>query len=271
MKSGSEAKAQSYLIAAVIVVILVLIAAALVLWKPWSTPTSETTTTGTTTSTTETTTKPPEATQTGAAASLKARIYSGELPISNVTLTTNFTFIYFGVEPDKADVIIYLFYDMQCPYCAMELVKTSDYLASVVSKNNASLVLVDLLVHEEAADRHAYIRCLAKKGAPVLAILHDYYSESMNKGSWLSLEALKRIAAKYGDWEISQDCINNEKKGLTDMRNWAISELGVRGTPTIIISSKTLQKAYMIPGYVEPQDLKNIIDQLLSGKEPQTG
>jgi len=264
LTGNPRATARTYVTAAIAVVVLIAIAIAL-----WKTMQPQNQQTFTTTTTPASTTEAPAAPK--VLVSLKASVYSGPLPMGTSTLVSNYSYIYFGQPPDKAEVVIYLFYDAFCPYCAREVVESAEYLGSLAASGNVSLVLVDTLVHDMAADRHGIFRCLAKQGAPVLAIMYEYYKESMDMGQWMKPGSLMHIAEKYNATTDMASCINSEADEVKEMKQWVIGTIGIRGTPTVIIHSSKLGKAYAVPGYVGLENLKKAIEPVLSGQEPTTG
>ena len=202
----------------------------------------------------------------------KADLYNGSIQIGNTTTGPGAPLVYIGAPPDKAEVTVLIFYDLQCPYCALEFHNASSILAKYLQHyDNLSIILVGFIVHDEAKDYHAYIRCLAEQKAPVLAILYEYYSNVIAAQSWPSFDKLKTIASQYGDWSIGDDCLQRQLSQLVRIDVWSYDTLRVDATPTMIVQSKKLGTAYLSRGVTSPEKLDSLLASLLKGEEPELG
>lgn len=158
--------------------------------------------------------------------------------------------------PEDARIYIYFFYDLYCPYCAMEMVESADYYAELASKYK--VILVDFIVHEQGLEGHALLRCAAKQGAPILDVLSEWY-EPVASGERPGIDKLRDILAKYGV-NPDEDCASAEKDRALEISRLS-AMLGVRGTPTVAIyDSETRTVLNAAIGYMGEEELRKFIE-----------
>ncbi len=202
----------------------------------------------------------------------KANLYNGSINVGNSTTGPGVPLVYIGAPPDQAEVVVMVFYDMKCPYCALEFQNATKVLAKYLEKyDNISVILAGLIIHEDVKEYHAYIRCLAQQHAPILAILYEYYTITLNNQAWPSMEKLKSIASEYGNWSVSDDCIQKELQNLVRIDIWSLDTLQVHGTPTLIVQSEKLDTAYVSSGLTSPDKLDSLLASLIKGEQPNLG
>ncbi|MEB3779384.1 MAG: thioredoxin domain-containing protein [Desulfurococcales archaeon] len=174
------------------------------------------------------------------------------------------------VGPKDAKLELYVFYDLYCPYCAREFTESLDYMISLTERG-VKLVFVDTVVHPEAVDMHAELRCVAASGGPYVEILKDLYASFVEEGKPPSMELLKQLESKYGyKGHSSGDCTKKEKFNAVSMTQYAIQQLGVPGTPTKVIYNLEKNKAWALPGYMPLEAFKGYMEDAIAGKDLST-
>ncbi len=165
-----------------------------------------------------------------------------------------------AIGEDNSNGEVYVFYDFFCPYCAKEFSEAADYLKELTSKG-VIVYLVDFLVHDKAIEHHAVLRCLADRGFDVLEILHKYSKRYQEKRKWPTVDELLAIA---GNPDVSNECIEAQKKEILVLKDIGVQELGLSGTPTTVIWNKR-EKPTGIPGYVPLDVYRKYIETVLFG------
>ena len=188
-----------------------------------------------------------------AAAALPARLEVDDGILEGMEVVT--------LGPEDASIYIYFFYDLYCPYCAMEVTESADYLAQLASRYK--LVLVDFIVHEQGLEGHALLRCAARQGAPVLGVLATWYSKLV-AGERPGIDALRQILSDYG-YTPDDACVGEQASKAMEVSRLS-SMLGVRGTPTIAIydaENGIVLNAAM--GYMSEDRLREFIESSVPG------
>ena len=188
-----------------------------------------------------------------AAAALPARLEVDDGILKGMEVIT--------LGPEDAGVYIYFFYDIYCPYCAMEVTESADYFAQLASKYK--IILVDFIVHEQGLEGHALLRCAAGQGAPVLGVLATWYSKLV-AGERPGIDDLRRILSDYG-FSPDDACVGEQATKAMEVSRLS-SMLGVRGTPTIAIydaENGIVLNAAM--GYMGEDKLREFIESSVPG------
>ncbi len=184
---------------------------------------------------------------------------------SNTRLLGGYPAIVIG--PKDAKLELYIFYDLYCPYCARDFTESLDYMMSLTERG-VKLVFVDTVVHPEAVDMHAELRCVAFSGGPYIELLKDLYASFVEKDEPPSMEFLKQLESKYGyKGHSSNDCVKKEKYNVVSMTQYAIQQLGVPGTPTKVIYNLEKNKAWALPGYMPLEAFKRYMEDAIAGKD----
>jgi len=174
------------------------------------------------------------------------------------------------VGPRDAKLELYIFYDLHCPYCAREFTESLDYMLSLTNRG-VKLIFVDTVIHPEALDMHAELRCVALNGGPFIEILKDLYADFVKEGKPPSMDVLKQLESKYGyKGPSSSDCFKKEKYNAASMTQYAIQQLGIPGTPTKVIYNLERNKAWALPGYMPLEAFKKYMEDAITGKDLST-
>ncbi|GEM_PF-6855979 len=163
-----------------------------------------------------------------------------------------------AIGEDNSNGEVYVFYDFFCPYCAKEFSEASGYLKELANRG-VRVYIVDFLVHDSAIEHHAVLRCLADRGFDVLDILYKYTKQYQEKRKWPTVDELLAIA---GNPDVSNECIQAQKEEILVLKDIAVQELGLSGTPTTVIWNKR-DKPTGIPGYVPLDVYKKYIETVL--------
>ncbi len=186
---------------------------------------------------------------------------------TNTRLLAGYPAIVIG--PRDAKLELYVFYDLECPYCAREFTESLDYMVSLTEKG-IKLVFADMVVHPQAVDMHAELRCIAANGGPYVEVLKDLYTRFIDKGEPPTMDYLKQLEAKYGYSAANGDCVKKEKYNAVSMTQYAVQQLGIPGTPTKVIYDLEKNKAWALPGYTPLEAFKKYIEDALAGKDLST-
>ena len=194
---------------------------------------------------------------------------SVELDTEGVTVyIDNTTELFDGIPlvamgPRDSDKVIYIFYDVWCPYCAKEFSESGDLFLDY-AKNGVKIVFVDFLVHEQALDLHAALRCIAEDGGPYYEILVDLYKIYEETGKTPTMQDLQNLLDKY-NVKLDGNCTDKWKDEIAASTSISYYRYGIQGTPTIVVTAPGLDQPSGIPGYVEREQLKTYLDKLLAG------
>lgn len=175
-----------------------------------------------------------------------------------------------AIGPDNSKIDLYIFYDLECPFCAREFAESLGYVLNLTSEG-VRVLFVDFVVHPSAVDMHAYMRCMAIHGGPYVEVLRDAYNRFAEQSKPPTLDYLKKLASNYG-YKGSPDsqCLSKEKYNAVSMTQYAMQQLGVPGTPTKVIYDRERGKAWAIPGYVPLEMLKKTVEEIMAGGNPGT-
>ncbi|GAB6148095.1 DsbA family protein [Stetteria hydrogenophila] len=136
-----------------------------------------------------------------------------------------------ALGPGDSSIRVYLFYDMYCPYCALEITESYRYLESLAGKY--TVILAGLPVHRESIEPQAVVRCAAGKGAPVLEVLNWWYSSLLN-GTDPGAEGLARMLSEKWGVDVGGSCVSAEEDNVLKVARAALSA-GVEATPTVVV------------------------------------
>ena len=166
-----------------------------------------------------------------------------------------------ALGPEDADLYIYIFYDVYCPYCGMEMTESYKYFEYLAQEYK--VILADFLIHESGLESHAVLRCAAGQGAPVLEVLAWWYSNIL-KGKDPGMDGLKsQLSDKWGV-NVDQSCVDAEKDKVLEVTQVA-AQLGVRGTPTMVVyDAKNGKVVDAVVGYLGEDKLKSFIENAVA-------
>jgi thiol:disulfide interchange protein DsbC len=136
--------------------------------------------------------------------------------------------IVFAPEKDKVKYVITAFTDVDCGYCRKLHKQIKEY-------NDLGIEMRYLAYPRSGVNTPSYFKAVSV---------------------WCSADRRKAMTeAKSGAKMEKKDCDNPVKAHMA-----AAKEVGVSGTPTLV-----LETGQVIPGYVEPKRLLQILDQLKKG------
>ncbi len=157
-----------------------------------------------------------------------------------------------GFRAENPRLLIVLFYDLHCPGCALLEDEVGDYLVELFRSGKATLYFVDYPVHRGIERLHAAFRCIYRRDPMAfLEALRRHY-EAYLSGKLMGEEAIT---------EASNDCINEEVQRVMEAKSVA-KELGVPGTPTMIIGNLAKNVGQGLFGYPGAGKLMRVIEDL---------
>lgn len=137
-------------------------------------------------------------------------------------------------RPEKVKYTVTAFTDIDCGYCRKMHKQMADY-------NKLGIAFRYLAYPRSGVNTPSYLKALS-----VWCAKDPQEAMTFAKGG-AKLEQIKEITQVEG-----KDC-----KGTVISHMGAAKEVGVTGTPSLILES-----GYMIPGYVEPNRLLQMLDQM---------
>ncbi|WP_069807336.1 DsbA family protein [Vulcanisaeta thermophila] len=156
-----------------------------------------------------------------------------------------------GFKAQNPKLLVVIFYDLLCPGCAVLEDEAGDYLVSLVNDGKASLYFVDYPVHRGIERVHASFRCIYRNNPTLfLEALRRHY-EAYLSGK-LKREDLERVGG---------ECIDKELPMVSEGKSLG-KELGVPGTPTIIIGNIPKNIGQAVFGYPGLGRLMQLIEEL---------
>jgi len=166
-----------------------------------------------------------------------------------------------ALGPEEADLYIYIFYDVYCPYCGMEMTESYKYFEYLAKEYK--VILADFLIHESGLEGHALLRCAASQGAPVLEVLAWWYSNIL-KGKDPGVDGLRSQLSKVWGVNVDQSCVDSEKDKVLEVTQ-AAAQLGVRGTPTLVVyDARDGRVVDAVVGYLGEDKLKSFIENAIA-------
>ncbi|MEZ0346744.1 MAG: thioredoxin domain-containing protein [Infirmifilum sp.] len=167
----------------------------------------------------------------------------------------------------NATVTLYLLEDYHCPFCADLFNSVGNEFQSIVRQGKLQLVFVDLIVHPEVIEMHAFTKCIYNmtgSGEVYFNITRDLY----RIGTSTTINDSKSIALRYLSQGIvtkAQECANAT---VNDVRQNAqqITSIGFTGTPTLIFWNNSTRKGIVIEGclQVHPCLTQQQLEQILA-------
>jgi protein-disulfide isomerase len=166
-----------------------------------------------------------------------------------------------ALGPENASLYIYIFYDVYCPYCGMEMTESYKYFEYLAQEYK--VILADFLIHESGLESHALLRCAAGQGAPLLEVLDWWYSNIL-KGKDPGADGLRSQLSKSWEVNVDQLCVDSEKDKVLEVTQ-AAAQLGVRGTPTLVVyDAKNGRVVDAVVGYLGEDKLKSFIENAVA-------
>ena len=157
-----------------------------------------------------------------------------------------------GFRAENPRLLIVLFYDLYCPGCALLEDEIGDYLIELVRSGKATLYFVDYPVHRGIERLHAAFRCIYRRDPNTfLEVLRRHYEAYLSG----------KLKDEEGIAEASSDCINEEVQRVMEAKSVA-KELGVPGTPTVMIGNLTKNVGQGLFGYPGATKLMKIIEDM---------
>lgn len=165
---------------------------------------------------------------------------------------------------DNAPVRLYLLEDYWCPFCAKLYQSTGDYLEGLVEDGELQIRFVDLIVHPEVLEMHAFTDCLYEKtgdGYAYFNITRDIYAE-VSKGRQPDLNRTVQLASKYFGQDVIEEarqCMESKKDKVMELSTRLQNEEGLGGTPTLFFWNPQEKKGLLVIGYIERSDMEQIL------------
>ncbi len=151
---------------------------------------------------------------------------------------------------DDSNIVLVIFFDVDCPACARMYRDCEEYLRSLVNEGKITIYYMDFPVHKGSEYAHVVLRRIYKNNPEVfLEVLRKVYSRQDDKNV---IESLKDYNAKPEEIEIVVTC---KKIG---------KEIGVRGTPTILIGIRDKNMGIVMEGYWGKGAVQKIIERVLN-------
>lgn len=156
-----------------------------------------------------------------------------------------------GFRAPNPKLLIVFFYDLYCPGCAVLEDEAGDYFIGLVDSGMASLYFVDYPVHKGIEKLHATFRCIYKKDPRnFLDTLRKHY-EAYLLGKLRDEEILT---------DVDGNCIEYELPRVSEAKTLA-KQLGVPGTPTIIVGNLEKNLGQGIFGYSGLTRLMKLVEE----------
>jgi len=152
--------------------------------------------------------------------------------------------------PDDAKVVLMIFFDVDCPACARMYKECGDYLQRLVREGKICIYYVDFPVHRGSEYAHVTLRRIYKNNPQAfLEVLRKVYMRQDDRDV---IESLKDMNAKKEEIDVVMTC---KKIG---------KEIGVRGTPTILIGIRSKNLGIVMEGYWGKGALEKLIERALN-------
>jgi len=152
-------------------------------------------------------------------------------------------------ENDNSDVVIGIFFDVDCPACARMHRECGEYLISLAREGKVDLFYLDFPVHKGSERAHVLVRRIFQRNPELfIETLRKIYSQDGKD----FVEKAKNLDVPQSEIDQVMSC---KKFG---------KELGVRGTPTLLIGIKSKNIAIVMEGYWGRQAVEKLIEKALS-------
>ena len=166
---------------------------------------------------------------------------------------------------DEAPIKLYLLEDYWCPFCAKLYQSTGDYLESLVKDGELQIRFVDLIVHPDVLEMHAFTDCLYEKtgdGYAYFNITREIYA-TLSQGKEPDLNFTIELASKYFSQDLideAKQCMESKKDQIIEITTKLQREEGLGGTPTLFFWNEEKKRGLIVIGYIELDDMKQIIE-----------
>ncbi|MEM3996799.1 MAG: thioredoxin domain-containing protein [Pyrobaculum sp.] len=132
-----------------------------------------------------------------------------------------------------APITVIELYDLHCPYCAMAQEQLDPLYRQMLQEGKLRLILLDLIVHPEAAQAHQYLHCAYKQlGNNTLDLILQAYQTFSKQGPDAQMRLLERYNCTNAPTKADFD--NAVRTLLNHLTQRGVSIRQV-GTPTFII------------------------------------
>ena len=168
----------------------------------------------------------------------------------------------------EAPIILYIFEDYWCPYCAKFYKVNHELITKLINNNTLQLHPLDFIVHRNVAELHALTRCLYEytgNSSIYFNITLDLYYGFIDKGERPTIDTVLGIINKSMSNEMVNkiiSCANDKVNEILDETNSFHDKYGVRATPTLLFWNRETGKGMLIEGYIDEEEFKNIIGWL---------
>lgn len=163
---------------------------------------------------------------------------------------------------NNAKITIYEYSSFGCSHCAdMHLEVMPEVIKKYVDNGSLRIVFVPLPLEKKSMDAALLAECVAKdKYFDFVNILFKHQRDWMM--AFDAMKELRKYAALSGiGKERAEVCLHDDKiaaRILGDRKN-GLSELGIKGTPTFIISSKHGNEA--LTGSMSFEEISEVLDR----------
>ncbi|MEB3861916.1 MAG: thioredoxin domain-containing protein [Desulfurococcales archaeon] len=169
-----------------------------------------------------------------------------------------------AVGPADARLQVYIFYSMFCPHCANEILNNLDYYLQLASEGTARIYFVDY-PQQGAQELHAALRCLAKNNGPFLEAMTSLYRILAEDKTLPTMDDMNKFLEEKGI-TLDQACIEEELQNVARVASISYRTYNIQGTPTIVVYDTVSDKAYMVVGEQEREQLVQFINDVLEGR-----
>ncbi len=157
----------------------------------------------------------------------------------------------YGGGSNDADVVLGIFFDVDCPACAKMHRECGDLIASLAREGKIELYYLDFPVHKGSEKAHVIMRRIFARNP-------DLFLETLRK-IYSSPESAREFLESAKDVDISQE----ELDRVMNCKKFG-KEIGVRGTPTLLIGIKSKNIALVVEGYWGKQAVEKLIEKAIS-------
>lgn len=154
-----------------------------------------------------------------------------------------------------AELVIINFSDYSCPFC-----KRLDPVLHEIAMKNAAVRVVNVLV--PLKEMHGLLPDINSASLAINVWKNDrenfldVHQLLLKKPSAHDLRSVKRVAKETGTDKFAEN--NSETHAMLEKNYQLFNQLGLRGTPAMIINDQ------VVPGYLPEEKLQAIIDQHLN-------
>lgn len=160
---------------------------------------------------------------------------------------------YFGLpfgNVDNTDVIVGIFFDVYCPACARMFVECEDYLNSLVSDNQICIYYLHFPIKKGSENIHAILRQIYRKNPQLFIEMLRKFYELVRQGKSDEIK-IENVSGLENEVNIVMEC---KKFG---------KELGIKGTPSMVIGVKSRNVGILIEGYWGRNAIKKLIERCI--------